>query len=146
MDPHRFELELEVKTETQTDVCTPKLIDSKCNGQSNPKYPLTDAQVCVRFVIQSRVRRQRAKSLPDSATPLPLPQRPHLLHCRVSQSVRLSPWTHPGDLRKWTWPSPAAEKQQSSACTHTCIHTCAHTCTHTPRPIPIPATPGLSQV
>lgn len=98
-----------------------------------------DAQVWVKFVVQSRVRGQRAKSLPDSATPLPLPQGPHLLHCRVSQRVRLSPWTHPGDLRKWTWPSPAAEKQQSSACAHT------HTRTHTLGPSPCPPSLLLSQ-
>ena len=94
-----------------------------------------DAQVWVKFVVQSRVG-DRGPSLPDCATPLPLPQGPHLLPCRVSQRVRLSPWTHPGDLRKWTWPSPAAEKQQSSARAHT------HTCTHTPRLIPMPATPA----
>lgn len=62
---------------------------------------------------------QGAESLPDSATPLPVPQGPHLLHGRVSRSVRLSLWTHPVGLKKWTWPSPA--------CTRVHAHT--HACT-----------------
>lgn len=75
---------------------------------------------------------QRADSLPNSATPLPVPQGPHLLHGRVSWSVRLSLWTHPVGLIKWTWTSPAGSEAAEPG-----LHTCTrkHTRTHPGPPL-----------